>query len=226
MPGERIFFNRKPSPKVALLVMFSLGAVIGLGILAYPGFTRARLTAHLRSSIPKLCEEAGRQRQVLSAAIESYKRALNTYPPDHLISNSPLIVDAATNQLLYELLGTVYDSTNDNFSASDFPSIRRVDAKRFFNTSRFNNSTEDPGKIAHFLKSTDMGATIAITERPNTVALLSYWPSWEGVQPDLYAQIEPGSWCYNSSAPIHNRSTYDLWIEIKTPLTNIVIANW
>jgi hypothetical protein len=226
MPAERPFFNRKLTPKGGLLVVLSIAAAIGLGILAYPVYARARSMAHLRSSIPTLCEEVGRQRQVLVAAIEGYKRAFNSYPPDHLLSQAPPTVDAATNQLLYELLGTLYDSTNDTFYPSDFPQIRGIDAKRFFNTSRFKNSAENPGTIGHFLNSANIGATIAITERPDTVALLSYWPNWQGVEPDLYQQIEVGTWCYNSSAPAHSRGGYDLWIEIKTPLTNIIIANW
>jgi hypothetical protein len=226
MPAERPFFNRKLTPKAGVLVVVSLVAAIGLGILAYPVYARARSMSHLRSSIPTLCQEVGRQRQILMAAIEGYKRALNSYPPDHLLSQAPPAVDAATNQLLYELLGTLYNSTNDTFYPSGFPQIRGIDAKRFFNTPRFKNSGEDTGTIGHFLKASDMGATIAITERPDTVALLSFWPAWQGVEPDLYQQIDIGTWCYNSSAPAHNPGGYDLWIQIRTPLTNIIIANW
>jgi len=226
MPTQKVSFNPTLSLKGGLLVLVCLGAVIGLGLFGYPLYARARSMAHLRSSIPMLCSEAARQRQVLVAAIENYKRTLKTYPPDHLVSQSPPIVDATTNQLLYELLGMVCDSTGGDFYSSDFASIRRVDARRYFNASGFKNSGEDVAKIGHFLKKSELGATIAIKERPDTVALLSFWPSWQGVQPDLYQQIDIGTWCYNSSAPVHHPGAYDLWIEIKTPLTNIVIANW
>ena len=226
MPTDRILFNRKLSLKSTLLVLLGIAAVLGLGMVSYLVIARARSMAHLRASIPILCEEATRQRDVLLAAIENYKRALNVYPPDHLLSRAPLSVDAVTNQLLYELMGTLYDSTNDVFYCSDFPQIRGVDVKRLFNTVRLRNSGDNPGAIGRFLDVTNAGATTAITERPDTVALLSFWPSWQGVQSDLYQQIDIGTWCYNSSAPIHNRSGFDLWIEIKTPLTNILIANW
>ena len=226
MPTEKASFNPTLSLKGGLLVLVCLGTAIGLGLFGYPLYARARSMAHLRSSIPMLCSEVARQREVLVAAIENYKRTLKSYPPDHLVSQTPPTVDVATNQLLYELLGMVYDSTNDAFYSLDFASIRRVDAQRYFNAPRFKNSGEDLAKIGHFLKTSELGATLAINERPNTVALLTFWPSWQGVQPDLYQQIDIGTWCYNSSAPVHHVGAYDLWIEIKTPLTNIVIANW
>ena len=226
MSASRAFFNRNITLVGGLLLILSGVAIVGLGISVYRVYVRARSSAHLRSSIPRLCEEAVRQRQVLDSAIESYKRSLGCYPPDHVLPQAPPGVDAITNQLLYELLGTTYDPVKDTFYPIGFPKIKGADAKRFFNTTHFKNSTEDRQTVGHFLNESDTGGTIDIQERPDTVALLTFWPSWQGVDPELYQQIEIGTWCYNSSAPTHKPNAYDLWIEIKTPLTNIVIANW
>jgi hypothetical protein len=39
-------------------------------------------------------------------------------------------------------------------------------------------------------------------------------------------RIQASSWRYNASAPAHNSNRFDLWSELKTEGTNVVIGNW
>jgi hypothetical protein len=210
----------------AFLVILAALAAGGMLFLGYRVYDAARARAHLRSSIPKLCEELSRQRQTLVSAIGAYKQALGSYPPDHVLKEKPLVIDAVTNQLLYELMGAVYSPTNDTFYTRDFSPIRGVDAKTFFNVGSFRNSGKTPATVPCFLKLTDLNSTASISDRPHEVFLVAFWPNWEGVDAELLTQVDAATWCYNSSAPLHNPGTYDLWIEIRTALTNITCGNW
>jgi len=179
----------------------------------------------LRAAIPRVYAEIYGQRQSITRAIESYKQTLNFYPPDHVLQQKPLVVDAFTNTLLYELVGSLHDSTNHFFEPAGFAPISAQTVRKYFHTDHFANTVEQRGEIRHFLDASNIIATMAVNQKPD-VALLAYFPSWEGIEPELLGEIELGSWHYNQSAPIHNPGSYDLWIEIHTPLTNIVIGNW
>jgi len=203
-----------------------VAVALGFGRFGLRAYTRDRQQAHLRSSLPKLREELCLQRQILVSAILAYKQALGTYPPDHVVQQKPMLVDAVTNQLLYELLGTVYSASGQSFAPHNFPAIRKSDLGTFFNVGNLKNSAETPALARPFLKVSDLNSTVPISERPHVVALMTFYPNWPGVDPELGQQISAGSWCYNSSAPVHNTGGYDLWIEVNTPLTNFVIGNW
>lgn len=205
---------------VVVIVLLLAGAAVGREYV-----TRARHRIHLRAAIPKVCEDLRHERQALVRAIEAYKSKLGAYPPDHVLSREPLQVDEVTNQLLYELLGTFHDPASDTFSPPLLPSVQRDMLKSFFNTDAIKNNAGKVEEVQHFLKPHEVEATFAVHNKPD-VALLGYFPSWEGIEPDLFAQIELSSWRYNSSAPVHNPGAYDLWIEVKTVQTNILLGNW
>jgi hypothetical protein len=226
MPANQSSLKRGLTPIQGLSVVVILAVAAGLAWVGRDLWARARTQQHLRAAIPRLCEELSQQRGVLVSSIEAYKVELGFYPPDHLLGRTPLRVDAVTNQLMYELLGTLHDSAKDTFTPPHSPVIRRALIKQLFGAEGFKNSAEKPELVRHFLDGTKLAASTAIHEKPEEVGLASYWPNWEGIEPDLYAQISPGTWCYNSSAPAHHPGSYDLWIEVKTPLTNIVIGNW
>ena len=202
------------------IILLAAGAVVGHDYLAH-----ARLRTHLHAAVPKVCEDLRQERQSLIKAIEAYRGKLGFYPPDHVINRQPLVVDAVTNQLLYELLGTCHDPAADTFTPAHFPSIHRSLVKSFFGTEGFTNTALKVDEVQHFLGAADIEATMAVHNKPD-VALLGYFPAWEGIEPDIYSQIQLSSWRYNSSTPVHNPGTYDLWIEIRTSQTNILIGNW
>jgi hypothetical protein len=126
----------------------------------------------------------------------------------------------------HELFGTLHDPAKEIFTPAHFPPIRRALIQRLFNAESFRNSAVRAELVNHFLDVSNLTATAAINEKPEEVGLPSFSPNWEGLESDLYAQIAAGTWCYNSSSPTYNPGTYDLWIEVKTPVTNIVIGNW
>lgn len=218
----------------ALQVSLRTGALLGLGLLGLFGLMEAgawelrhvRLRSRVQHVLPRLRQETARQLHLLASAIDDYKTKLGCYPPDHLLSQNPPLVDTVTNQLLYELFGTIYDSTNDTFSPKGhFPSIRGSLVKRFFNVDSFRNSGKLASQVTQFLQSGDIQSTLGVSQKPD-VGVLAFFPEWEGIDPDLLQEFELAPWHYNSSAPVHNPKAYDLWIEIPVSGTRIVVGNW
>ena len=93
MPANNGFYKRDLSAAGVLVALLILAAGVGLVCAVYNLRVRAKKAAHLRSAVPRLCQELSQQRQVLVSAIEAYKTSLGFYPPDHLLSRTPLIVD-------------------------------------------------------------------------------------------------------------------------------------
>ena len=227
---RRIFCKRTLTGKLSavqtLIVMSGVAIGFGIGAIGYKLFVRARLETRLGAATARLQEEATKQRDVLVAAIEAYRQTLGCYPPDHVTCISPLTVDPITNQLFYELLGTFHSAADDTFDPPHYPEIRRSLFTRFFGTNCIKNSVERPEQLHHFLDITNMVAVYVIKTHPEPVGLIGIWPAWEGMAAALYQHIEPASWRYNSSAPTHNPGKFDLWIELKTTRTNILVKNW
>jgi hypothetical protein len=217
--------KRKLTKMDALAVIMALAALAALSYVGNRVLSRLIFETHLRSEISRICQHACEQRQRLVAAISAYKQSFGSYPPDHVIRKDPVIVDPVTNQLYYELHGTIYDASNH--SSTLLNSSMHLSAslvREFFNTERFKNSAETPEAVKHFLPATE--PLMEVHEKPESIGVLSFWPNWEGANADALAEIRFGSWQYNSSKPEHNPGGFDLWIEIQAPGTNIVIGNW
>lgn len=215
-------------------VSLRTGALLGLALLGLFGLVEAggwelhqvRHQSRLHHALPRLRAETARQLRVLAQAIDEYKTKLGCYPPDHLLSVNPPVVDSVTNQLLYELLGTVYDRTNELFAPKGhFPSIRANLVKRFFNVDSFRNSGPSATRVTQFLQSSDIQSTLGVSEKPE-VGVLAFFPQWEGMEPELMQEFGLAPWHYNCSAPVHNPKAYDLWIEIPVSDTTLVMGNW
>jgi hypothetical protein len=217
---------RRRRSAAMLLALVVILFAIALNLSIQKRKARADLEFRLSQVIERLPSELCKQRDIIESAIERYKTDLGFYPPDRIVSNDPLIIDPVTNQLMYELYGTIYDPTNGTSDPCQFPFIKCSVAKRFFNVEKFKNSVEDPQKIRRFLQKTNLTATVLIRDRPDVVGLLGFWPNWEGMESDLYQYIGIASWQYISSRPIHNPGKFDLWIVVQTPRTNITVANW
>lgn len=187
---------------------------------------QVRLKVRVRHALPKVREETRRELRVLTRAIDEYKARLGAYPPDHLLSEDPIVVDAITNPLLYELYGTVYDSTNDAFCPlGHFPEINRKLVKKFFNESAFKNSGPKPELVNQFIHSSDIPGTLGVSEKPD-VGVLAFFPNWPGIDPEVLEEFPLTPWQYNCSAPAHNPQSYDLWIEVPVSDGKIVVGNW
>jgi hypothetical protein len=84
------------------------------------------------------------QPRELLSAIEAYKAHFGVYPPDHVVSRQPLVVDAVKNPLLYELAGVIYNPTNKMFQLGGLEAADAKYVKEFFRLDGFKNCGERP----------------------------------------------------------------------------------
>jgi hypothetical protein len=226
LPYFKKLFGREVSVRAGAMLGIVLMGLFGLMEAGAWELHHVRLKSLRQHAIPRVREETSRELRLLTRAIDDYKNRLGCYPPDHQLSQNPIVVDATTNQLLYELLGTVYDSTNDTFSPrGHFPGIRGNLVKKYFNVGSFKNSAEQPDMVKQFIQSTDIPGTYGVSEKPE-VGVLAFFPNWEGIDPELLQEFSLAPWQYNCSAPVHNPKSYDLWIEIPLSNSKIVVGNW
>ena len=108
----RNYFNRRLSPPETAAAIAVVVVLSGLGYLAYTFVAARILEARVRAAVPSVCAKIRDQRQKVVSAIEAYKAHYGFYPPDHVISREPLVVDAVANWLVYELVGVTEDPTN------------------------------------------------------------------------------------------------------------------
>ncbi|HZR16625.1 MAG TPA: hypothetical protein VFE51_04800, partial [Verrucomicrobiae bacterium] len=196
--------NPRPRPEhqrgyrtVGILLIASVLVVVVCAGAAY--VVHKQSTAiRLRVATDRLYGEASKQRDILVRSIESYNRTFGFYPPDHVICKEPLTVEPVTNQLFYELLGTFHNVANSTYEPPKFPEIPIPLMKMFFGVDAFVNSTDAPEHLNHFLDITNI-AGFPAKRRPNPVALVGFWPNWEGIDSDLYQFIPIASWRYNVS---------------------------
>jgi|SRR5205823_6949073 len=224
MPTIGQLLNRRLSLADSLLVLVALAAVVGLSYAAYSFVFRKVLEARVRSAFPRVCKEARLQREQLVAAIEDYKSKLGFYPPDHVLSRNPFVIDAATNQLLYELAGTVYDPTNETFTAKDFEKIEKRMIKELFSIDGFKNSAASPEQVKRFL-SAEPVPSMEVHDDPD-ISVLAFSRSFEGIDSEVAWEFAFSSWQYVSTAPTNNPVRFDLWIEIKADDKTNIIGNW
>jgi hypothetical protein len=179
LPYLKKLFGREVSVRAGAMLGIVLVGLFGLMEAGAWELHHVRLKSRVRHAVPRVREETSRELRVLTRAIDDYKSRLGCYPPDHLLSQSPTVVDGITNQLLYELLGTVYDSTNDTFSPrGHFPGISGKLVKKFFNVGSFKNSAEQPDLVKQFIQSTDIPGTYGVSEKP-VVGVLAFFPNGE-----------------------------------------------
>jgi hypothetical protein len=215
-------FKTISQPVVTIVI---LAVAAGVGLAAYHFVSRRNRASKVRAELPIIYRAVVEQRGRLVAAISAYKKAYGFYPPDHILSTNPITVETVTNQLFYELVGCVFDQTQQvwhpNGSSERLPPGL---VRKFFGRD-FTNGTNGPFKPIGFLSSDSPKSLIVIHEKPEMIGLMTYWPNWEGFDGDASA-FEIGTWQYNSSAPQHNPAAYDLWLRISTEETNLVIGNW
>jgi hypothetical protein len=217
--------KRELTKRDLLVVALALALLAGVFYVGQRLIAQFLLQAHLRLELARIYQHAGEQRQRLEAAISAYKQTFGCYPPDHLISQNPPVVEPVTNQLYYELLGTVYDQATLKFtplqSSVHLPTTL---IHQYFNIERFRNSAESNMLVRQFLSTPE--PLIEAHERPEMIGLLCFAPNWSGINWDAIREMRIGTWCYNSTKPEHNPGGYDLWMEVQAPGTNLVIGNW
>jgi prepilin-type N-terminal cleavage/methylation domain-containing protein len=159
----------------------------------------------------------------LETAIESYKAKLGFYPPSDTNFLAP-------NVLFYELRGTTFNSANNSYETLDKAvqiGAGTISATFGPTIGGFMNCTRgggDEGQTArNFFEGLKVGQFLAVTNPDCTVLGVAV----EGpviFQNDRGQKINP--WRYNAARPIHNPSSFDLWVDVKIGNDIYRISNW
>ncbi len=203
--------------------LIELLVVIGvLTFLASMIFPAANI-AH-RNSIRK---RAYAEMEQISTAIEMYREKLGSYPPDNP-------ANAAINPLYFELLGTTLSNgayvtidgsarINQSALGAGPPTGFGSGFSGFMNTSAGQDGDSKVG-ARNFLRGL---RTSQIGELSSGVKILIGpvpWPASAGASPTPNATLSP--WCYNSSSPVHNPKSFDLWVDLVIGGRTNRICNW
>jgi len=213
---------------IELLVVISIIAI--LAALIFPVVSVVNRT--------KLRTRARGELVQIQSFIDGYKAKLGHYPPDN--PGQP-----GLNQLYYELAGTTNNGPASVFGTLDHnAAIAPVNITGFFGPplAGFVNSTKagagdesrSAQKFLHDLKPLQVGdVTRGGYAGPPVKVLLCTVP---GVDPnaasplvDLSGRpvtVTSAPWCYNSSSPTNNTTTYDLWADILIAGKTNRICNW
>ena len=201
---------------IELLVVIAVIAIIAAFLVPVAGAVKRRA----------IINRAQAELAQLETAIDRYHAACGFYPPDNP-GNS------LTNQLYYELEGTVYDSTNLFFTTLDGGmKISTTDVTNAFRIGGFMNCTkpgagEETRAAQTFLP--DLKPNQTATVNANGAFITNLVTAVGGPLPSYQPMGVPGvnPWRYNSSSPTNNPGAYDLWVQIviKPGQTNL-ICNW
>ncbi len=154
----------------------------------------------------------------IETAIESYKEKRGSYPPSNGNTNN-----SATNQLFYELTGTVYNDPNFQ-TINGAETISRTAISSFFNTQGFANSSTDKAEVKSFISNLKPTQYAEISSSPDVEVLTVPVEGPNDIV--LSGGKKINTWRYNSSNPTHNPESYDLWAEILIGGKPVIIGNW
>jgi len=217
--------RRQGRTAFTLIELLVVIAIIGvLAALIFPALRAAKISS-TRSKVQTELRQ-------IEIAIEAYKSKFGIYPPDN--PGRPEF-----NQLFYELQGTtnvIVGPTNvfrtlDGRTEAEIP-VASVSTAFGAGVAGFVNCSKagsaDDSKIAekflsglrpdHYFISTNgvpaWGVLVCPVPLPlNVPAVL---PNLPGVNP----------WRYNSSSPVHNPKSYDLWVDVVLGGKTNRISNW
>jgi hypothetical protein len=218
------YLNRRLTGREIVIVIVTLAMLGGLGYEAYQFIAAKMLEAQVNAAMPKVCDAVREQRAKLVSAIEAYKAHFGVYPPDHLLSRKPLVVDPVTNTLFYELVGTIYNPTNKMFQVGGMEAAEEKYVKEFFQCDGFKNCGETTNQIRQFLVIKSLPAR-QLHDDPDVFAV-GFSVPYEGLSPEVVWEFQPSPWRYVASSPTNNPGKFDLWMELKTKNRTVVIGNW
>jgi prepilin-type N-terminal cleavage/methylation domain-containing protein len=167
------------------------------------------------------------------SAIENYKAAIGSYPPDN--PGKP-----STNQLFYELSGTIYGEGRFSIPSRQ-ESIAASDVFTYFGRKGFANSARDAKEIkvteefkpSQFkelpISNVDVEILIVPVRGPKVSSYRGV--SATGVSFPLEIKARDNSlinpWLYDSSSPNRNNpSGFDLWAEVVLGKNIVRFSNW
>jgi type II secretory pathway pseudopilin PulG len=176
--------------------------------------------------VPQKKALARAQLQQIATAINAYHTQLGFYPPDN--PNNPAI-----NQLYFELLGTTNNGTaklgatnwvtlDHSAQISSIAPMANISSvfgvKGFANTSpRAHGDDQSPAATSFLdnLQPNQVGSIDPINSPHIKVLVCSAIPG---------TQLNP--WSYNSSHPVNNPGSYDLWVDLVIRGKTYRIGNW
>jgi prepilin-type N-terminal cleavage/methylation domain-containing protein len=230
--GFRISDFLRPSPQgFTLIEMLVVVAIIAiLASLIFP-VTAAVARARIRSS-------AKAQMSQMQTAIDEYKTKLGYYPPDNPIPAAGT-TNFAVNQLYYELEGTTatngssanptYQTLNGSaqISQSQLPTGFGTTRVGGFMNSAKSAASDDVQNAIDFFKESKAGQSLLVPAYNAAVPIVVFGTTLSG--PLMYTdtsgnKINP--WRYNSSNPVNNPNSYDLWIDVLIGGKTNRICNW
>lgn len=228
---------RKPEgfTLIELLVVISIIGILASLIVGISGVatTKARL-----SQTKALLHNT-------STAIDSYQADIGSYPPDAQFRDGT--VNPASNQLYYELTGTVSDNHGNYRSISGSEVIRRETINGFFGVDGFQNVARQETEVKGYLDVKGSQSDV-ISMNPEVRVLTApiAWPikpiqgayqnvlgqniPMENLRPlksndPKIARINP--WQYRSSGLNRfNQQSYDLWADIVIGTKIYRVNNW
>ena len=180
----------------------------------------------------------------IQTAIEAYKAKTGFYPPDNATGGGS--VNAVTNQLYYELVGTVltnigglnYYVTLDGSSRLAQGSFLTTygpgtGVRGFMNSSQSSRSSDEAAAAVAFLKGLRPAQLGQLTVTPmiTPTILVCSVPWSDNSSPPIansIAQQPPNlnPWRYVSSSPTNNPGSYDLWVDILISGKTYRVSNW
>jgi prepilin-type N-terminal cleavage/methylation domain-containing protein len=167
-----------------------------------------------RSGEAKVRSRVQAELNQLIGAIESFHKKHGFYPPgnERKVGNN-LIINTGTNQLFYELTGTEFDKDNDRYKDNFDGTIGSATIGTEFNAKGFVNSGADKFNFHPNLKPS--GHSVI----PGTSVRVLVVP-YRGPGGDF------NPWHYNSSKPVRNPDSFDLWAEVDVGGKRFTIGNW
>ena len=200
---------------VELLVVIAIIAV--LAGLIFPAMGVIQKNKFITRTKAEMSQVAG--------AIDSYKDKWGFYPPDNLGSDST----GMRNQLFYELAGTTFvpPATFQTLDNSSSVTTAQLNGAFGTNVNAFINCTK-PGAD----EQAAGGRNFLHEYRPGQITTYSgvnlLVASVGGPDPG-YAPLTGSTanpWRYNSSSPVNNPGSYDLWVQLTISGKKYLICNW
>jgi prepilin-type N-terminal cleavage/methylation domain-containing protein len=219
------FKTQNFSAAFTLIELLTVIAIIGvLAALLLPLAAAVKRTS--------MIQHAQTERDLIETAIDRYKSAYGFYPPDNT-NSANILSSSLTNQLYYELLGTVADQAADTYTNLDNSgTILSTLVSSTFGVGGFMNCTksgsgEDSAVARNFLPGLK-AAQIAKNGAAVNVLVTSINAD-ATYQPMLgfttLAGFPANPWRYVSPG-INNPSSYDLWIQLEIGGKTNLICNW
>lgn len=221
---QRPLQQRSAFTLVELLIVIAIIAV--LAAMIFPAAKAARESG-IRSRVKS-------ERALVETSIESYKAKYGHYPPDNPTSQPEKY---AFNQLYFELAGTEADTAPNSIRTLDGStkiSTANVSAEFGSGVAGFINYTRDAsgdGAVAKNFLSGLKPAQVGTHPAYPDIRLLACSVTWPpNVQNPAFPTITPSPelnpWRYNSSSPVHNHNSYDLWVDVIISGKTNRFSNW